>query len=451
MNGIKRIVISITVALSMFCLFVQKVNAEYTSPQFDMEEGWKQEIEYTETMVGVSGENVAQTSTKSLYSFVDIFVSKLAKEVTVAGADIDANKDLAQEAKLSVSGVVENGIVSMFENTPKVDLVAHLASEWVPGYESTNSVYADGYDDLVSSGVDKLWSTTRNIAYLCYVVVMLVIGFMIMFRHKLGGQALVTIGNSIPKLIISLVVVTFSFAIMGLIIDFGGLLMNVISSMLNLGENGIAVDNAFELFGNFFSQNKTLDIVSKGLGIASIGGIIAACITGGLPAIIGGTIIVGLLLLIIVGIVLVGAIKLWITLLKSYLSLLINVVVSPLAVMFGAIPGNSGMANIFKSALKNVLVFPVAYGIVNLPYYAELKGVNFLFPETIVGEVSSSSDIIAPLMLSAAKVVAIYAAASAPAILAAVIPSNSSKAAADAAGVIKANLAGVPLIGGMFK
>ena len=41
--------------------------------------------------------------------------------------------------------------------------------------------------------LSALWSITRNIAYLFFVIAMIIIGFMIMFRNKIGGQVIITL------------------------------------------------------------------------------------------------------------------------------------------------------------------------------------------------------------------------------------------------------------------
>jgi hypothetical protein len=158
------------------------------------------------------------------------------------------------------------------------------------------------------------------------------------------------------------------------------------------------------------------------------------------------------LALVILGIVLFGAIKLWFTLVKTYFALLVNVIVAPLAIMAASIPGNEGMTiNIFKSMLRNALVFPLAFAIVNLPYFLILKDnrVTFTFPETVF-EGASMGDTIGPIMLSLAKVLAIFVAAQAPQFMKAIIPPTASKGGADAAGAIKEGLSKIPLVGGMF-
>ena len=101
-----------------------------------------------------------------------------------------------EQARKGFGGVIEEQVVAMLDRQPTVNVVAHLAEEWVPGYKDTNSVYANGVDDLKEAKIVDLWSFTRNIAYAFYVVIMIVIGFMIMFRNKIGGQVMNVISSA---------------------------------------------------------------------------------------------------------------------------------------------------------------------------------------------------------------------------------------------------------------
>ena len=292
----------------------------------------------------------------------------------------------------------------------------------------------------METNIDSLWSVTRNIAYIGFVLVMIIVGFMIMFRSKVGGQTVVTIGNAIPKVVVGLVLVTFSFAIAGLILDISGILMRVVAGIL---ESDIQIHNIFKLLVGTLGLGGGLTV--GGLGIA---GIILAITQALGPA---GIIMLGIAL-IIAGIVIFGAVKLWFTLVKTYFSLLVNVIVAPLAIMAGSIPGNEAMTiNIFKSMLRNALVFPLAYAIVNLPYFLieSQNRVRFTFPQTVFDD-ASLGDTIGPIMLSLAKIIAIFVAAQAPAFTKAIIPPTASKGGADAAGAIQQGLSKIPLVGGMF-
>lgn len=439
----KKLLVGILLLITvLFSIPLSPVHAEENIKVQNIS-GWNAVIKFTEAMVDQVGANTTNFFGKLKYAIFEGLVGDIIPEVLETSPKI-AQADIPEYMKGGLAGMAEDQVIAMFESQPRVDVVAHLANEWVPGFEQSNSVYAAGYQDLMNAGVNGVWSVTRNIAYIGFVIVMIVIGFMIMFRNKIGGQALVTLGNSIPRVIVSLILVTFSFAITGVIIDFAGVLMTVVSS--TLGSN-IPVYNPIELIGGFIGQNIGR-AASYSLGIAKIVSGIVGPIAGSM--VIVGSVVLYLLILVAAGLSIWGAIKLWIVLLKAYLSVLLNVIVAPIAIMFGALPGNdAAISNIFKSILRNILVFPLAFAIVNLPYHVELKGISLIFPESLAVEGVGGMGL--DFFIQVAKIIAIYAAASSPAILMGLIPSTVSKSSADAAGAIKASLAGVPLIGGMFK
>lgn len=65
----------------------------------------------------------------------------------------------------------------------------------------------------------NVWSKFRDLAYLAFVLAFTVIGLAIMFRVKIDARTVMTIQNQIPKIVIALVMVTFSYAIAGFLID----------------------------------------------------------------------------------------------------------------------------------------------------------------------------------------------------------------------------------------
>jgi len=355
-----------------------------------------------------------------------------------------------EQARKGFGGVIEEQVVAMLDRQPTVNVVAHLAEEWVPGYKDTNSVYANGASDLEEAKIVDLWSFTRNIAYAFYVVIMIVIGFMIMFRNKIGGQVMVTLGNSIPNIVISLILVTFSFAIIGIIIDVGGIIRNVISNVYypDNAELAINVHNPFQLFGGFWGKN----FIEPLAGILPEGNLNLMDWVLNFGKNLGQTILNLLFSIVATGFVIFGAVKLWVTLVKTYFALLINVITAPLTIAIGALPGNSAsLINTFKSAARNVLVFPIAFAIVNLPYVLDNAGVSLKFPESLVGVDTTSGTFLPSLILGLAKVLAIFTAATAPEIVKSIIPPTASKSGIDTSRAMKDAMSKVPLLGGMFK
>lgn len=453
MKKIKTILFAI-ILVSFFG--ASKVFAEVDHPRINLSESWTAGVDLVKGYTEFDGESAASSGYKTMKGPVEfLFVEIAGQDAIVDGESLLKSSTIPDHMKIGLAGIVGNGVTAMFTNHPKIDVVAHLSREWVPGYKETSSVYASGFEDLVGTGIDEIWSFTRNLAYLGFVIVMIVIGFMIMFRNKIGGQALVTLGNTLPRIVVSLVLVTFSFAIMGLIIDIAGVMMSVINDLLG---GAVSIHKPFELLQGTLGIGGTTTTVGlnlTSLAMIIVGSVIKGGLAGGAAGVVGAVIVGGLLVfllsLIVLGIVIIGAIKLWIALVKSYLGVLANVIVAPFAILMGSLPGNdASIINIFKSALRNAMVFPVAYAIVNIPYFLEPKQINFNFPETLTKEASSGTDM-GGFMLAIAKVIAIYVAAQTPSFMKAIIPATASKSGADASALIKEGFSKVPLIGGAFK
>nr|MBP9798220.1 hypothetical protein [Candidatus Woesebacteria bacterium] len=83
------------------------------------------------------------------------------------------------------------------------------------------------------------WLGLRNLSYIVIALIMISIGFMIMFRMKLGSQAVIAIENSIPRIVLALIAITFSFAIAGFMIDLMYVFIIIIAGVfgaMNIGD-----------------------------------------------------------------------------------------------------------------------------------------------------------------------------------------------------------------------
>ncbi len=74
------------------------------------------------------------------------------------------------------------------------------------------------------------WKACRNLAYALLTAVLVVFGFMIMMRKSIEPRVTMTISNALPRIAAALVMITFSFAISGLIIDVGRVTDGVLKS-----------------------------------------------------------------------------------------------------------------------------------------------------------------------------------------------------------------------------
>lgn len=85
--------------------------------------------------------------------------------------------------------------------------------------------------------VTQYWSYFRNIAYALLTVVLVIFGFLIMLRQNVEPRVTMTISNALPRIATALVLITFSFAISGLIIDVGRIADGAIKSTFGVGQN----------------------------------------------------------------------------------------------------------------------------------------------------------------------------------------------------------------------
>ena len=377
------------------------------------------------------------------------------------------------DLRRGVIGMIDDASMAVYASYPLVNVPDHLAQQWVPGYkDSTTALYAEdgtwsGYSELEAAGIQPLWTDILNLAYLFFVIVMIIAGFMIMFRHKIGGQAMVTLGNVLPNVIIALVVATFSFAIAGLIIDFGGLIIGLIVSVFDLSDTATSIAGFGKLFSNVFTgELKLATIISAVGGALGLGGILAG--VGGLGALISGPIgwaVIGAAVgalglffaLIVLGIIAFGAIKVLITLFKAYFQLLLSVILGPLQITLGAIPGNNkAIMNWVKGVLRSVLVFPVVFFIVNIPnaLLANDATAKLRLPAKLVYETegydAEGPNIAGGLVIFVLKIFVLFFAAQAPKFIESFIPPDSKQGFGAGFEAVQKSLQKVPLIGGMF-
>lgn len=286
-----------------------------------------------------------------------------------------------------------------------------------------------------------IWSTFRNIVYLLFVIIFIFVGFAIMFRMKIDPRTVMSIENQIPKLIIALLLVTFSFAIAGLLIDGmwlgsfvaidvltpidtanpiststvnGNLFQNPLGFSNNVlpgGDVGVAFgaggsvgdivkgvltpynseklglippdskqacDNNAPFFGGIGNAFCT---IGQGVGNAAAG--ILGFIISWIVDILGAVIILIALL--------VAMIRLWFSLLLSYVYILLDVILGPFMIAFGVFPGSKmGFSAWIRDIAANLMAFPTAIamfllGRILMDAFTTNSGTAHLFVPPLIG------------------------------------------------------------------
>ena len=251
-----------------------------------------------------------------------------------------------------------------------------------------------------------LWKILRNVIYALASVIFIVIGIMIMLRVKISPQAVITLQNSIPKLVTSLVLVTFSYAIAGLIIDLSywiqGMVLMIFFSAKGIGldsslftgakwANLIPVDligtNSFYNFKNlanadFVTLSMLANATVPGGSMLALGGLVGqvvlGSIIGGLGGLFGSGVggalnwgggaigwLVGaaggvVLMIVLFIIIAIWLIKLFFGLLTAYVTIIIQIITAPIMIGIGAFPNSkAGFSSWLINLISKVAVFPV--------------------------------------------------------------------------------------------
>ncbi len=281
-------------------------------------------------------------------------------------------------------------MISMTYKLPvkTTDYTSYLASN----FGIVKPVYAQstGFDKL--SALMNIWQKVRDLVYLGFVVIFVILGFGVMLRVKLDARTVMTIQNQIPKIILYLILITFSYAIAGLLIDAMWVVtytgINIISDEVPPCREGgslatVATNNLMNTPFRFLNQTLTC-VLNGEIGINDIAGKVGqtvgdivttmlfsvlgidpdtscgitnpkGCIHAFLSFLVG---VVASLAIVIA--ILVQLFRLWLNLLKSYLFTILYTIMGPIWILAGLMPGNTnfGFSAWVRRMLFGLSIYP---------------------------------------------------------------------------------------------
>ncbi|MBI2195554.1 MAG: hypothetical protein HYU48_00735 [Candidatus Levybacteria bacterium] len=353
----------------------------------------------------------------------------------LAGVDpVNPNqKCLGIDQKNGQIGFVENGggaiglmgkAITMLYTPPASSgqYLQNLASNFGLVKPAQAQLQETGFKGL--SPLLGIWSTFRNMVYLLFVLIFVIIGIAIMLRVKIDPRTVMTVQNQIPKIIVGILLVTFSFAIAGFLIDlmYTSIYLTgnaIVATDSKITEKSLVVDIASST-NPFSAANRIGGATGGSLGLSniawepakSVGGYIAPIfdnapgkiitgivmgvvgkfvvkgtydVVGGIltaVGLIGGTaaggpagaiagaaigssianFIVSLIAFLVISIALLFALfRLWFALISAYIFLLLDVVTAPFWIFAGLIPGSSISFGLWlRDIISNLAAFPTA-------------------------------------------------------------------------------------------
>ncbi len=282
-------------------------------------------------------------------------------------------------------GVVSSGITMLF-NSPihSGDYIQNLAQNFGITKKSYAQVTGTGFEGL--KPLLSLWTAFRNIVYLVFVIVFVVIGLAIMLRVKIDPRTVMTIQNQIPKIIIGILLVTFSYAIAGFLVDFMNVSIYVIGNLIISADPNLSQSlptqlaretNPFQAAGHVgangnnaatglwslvFSPAKAVGESISNLLLSLLASLNFGIITSIFRGLFGA--IFGALAFIIITIALLAALfKLWLRLIFAYVTILMDVVLAPFWIMGSIVPGSPiNVSGWLRHLIANLAAFPAVIG-----------------------------------------------------------------------------------------
>ena len=277
--------------------------------------------------------------------FKDGFIGNIIGIFNLASSGQPVDIDYAQFGPF---GILAGGIGFFYDHP--VASGTQYARDYLAKFSLASPVHAQGYGYSSITATQSLWSASRNAGYVLMVVFILATAFLIMFRSKVNPQTVVSLQLMIPKIVVTLLAITFSYAIAGFVIDLTYLVLSFLISVI--GSQGLFTNVSDTI--KFFTSMNFGNLVLLDVLVTTISAIVMFLSVAGIPfAIIFLVIQLFLIFLIF---------KIWWMLLKAYLLLIFYIIAAPWIILLGLFPTSGsgvGLGAWLRSIISQASVFVV--------------------------------------------------------------------------------------------
>lgn len=275
----------------------------------------------------------------------------------------------------SAIGKLGSSIAMMYQNPP-ADFGLWIADTGASLGFLPKPAYAQGLGFSGLSLLLPIWKAFRNLSYFLLAVVMVVIGFMVMFRKKIDPKTVVTVQNALPRIVMTLILITFSYAIVGLLIDAMYLIMIVVIGLLASASANITPAITTTSWVSDYTSSSFWIVIRSYLGSFRAVDDIILFFAPHLSALsppqnwllnffgqavqdilaLSGSI---LFLVLITFAILFMVIRIFFMLLNAYIHIIIALLIGPLQILLDVFPGGTGFSSWIKNLVANLIVFPL--------------------------------------------------------------------------------------------
>lgn len=218
---------------------------------------------------------------------------------------------------------------------------AYYVADAIDHMGISRTAYAQGFGYYGLQPFLVTWKVMRNFVYVAFSIVIIGVAISVLMRQSFSSNNAVTVQQILPNIIITLIAITFSYAIAGFLIDLMYWIMYAVGSFIQVntghttsGDGGAWVDAGdggvdyilSQSIWGVFTSAMSAGFTNTYSGVSNmIQGLFNSDFWGGIVGAISG----GLAAFVMVMIVLVNVFKLFFILAKSYVFVVLYTVFSP--------------------------------------------------------------------------------------------------------------------------
>lgn len=317
-----------------------------------------------------------------VFSFFWNFIPGNPQLTTCAlSGDINSCADLLQKLqsviKISDAGgsnfaSTPMGVLSFIGQNP-VSTTAYFKD--VAGrFSLVSTVKAQGFGySVAGNSMIALWRITRNLSYGLIILAVIVLAFMIMFRVKISPQVVISVQSALPKVVIALILITFSYAIAGLLVDLMYVVIGILAAALSGG--GLSGENAIVLFKDFTTGYNAIGLL-YGYWVSFVIAAFMSIGSNGLTINILWGALAFIFAILSILLILWWSIKIVWMLIKNYALIMITIALGPLEILMGTVTGAMGFGTWIKKMVSYLAVYPVMALLFFLAFFFLHQGNN---------------------------------------------------------------------------
>lgn len=398
MNTMKKLLASFLVALTLFVSAAPFIQAKAQAVWYNQSPfQWYSKV-YDDTNPNeIFGERYTAAQVQWItYSFIFLPINMVFSLLNVPptpmvcisnlGSGVTTVNDCIEATITSINAIAGNLKLASVDSTKTVTSTSST-NMWSDIFSGNRPLSGIGYTkDLISKlkpvsqvkaadnsfGFNKLlpiqsiWKVTRNIAYFFFVLITIVVAFMIMFKVKISPQVVISVQQALPKIVISILLVTFSYAIAGFMVDLVYVVMGIFSQFFGpiLG-SGVNNGQATYLFLNGWTPDGFITLIIYSVLyiilsiVISLLVAVSAFLTLNTSSFIFGAVLIIFFMINIIILIVYIFIGLF-NLFKALANFYIDVILGPIKLALGALPGSqSSFGGWLKSLAGRLAVFPV--------------------------------------------------------------------------------------------